>query len=221
MTPKISEEAAPQPLDQYPGRGKFDFGSLIVETTTFVLGVRLSRRTRGQTPPTYTHLCDVQAARLDAHVRHVLPHRGALDQPNRGVRLVHVPDRQVQREIQQRRRRLFVNLPRGNQIRVVRCWKRRRREDNTMPGSSVLKKDATEEKAENRGWGGFPAAAARTSDCFNTRFCTGDDFWLPGAGNENRLRLGIFTCSKGSTAVHVRTHLREGVLITPNRTRRD
>ena len=56
------------------------------------------------------YLGDVQPARLDAHVRHVLPYGGALDQPDRGVRLVHVPHRQVQGKIQQRRRRLLVHL---------------------------------------------------------------------------------------------------------------
>ena len=56
------------------------------------------------------HLGDVQAASLDAHVRHVLPHRRALDEPDRGIRLVHVPDREVQREVKQRSRRFFVHL---------------------------------------------------------------------------------------------------------------
>lgn len=46
-----------------------------------------------------SHLGNVQAASLDAHVGHVFPHGGALDQPDRRVGLVHVPDGEVQREV--------------------------------------------------------------------------------------------------------------------------
>lgn len=57
-------------------------------------------RSEASITPGGTYLGDVQTTRLDAHVRHVLPHGGTLDQPDRGVRLVHVSDGQVQRKIQ-------------------------------------------------------------------------------------------------------------------------
>lgn len=56
------------------------------------------------------YLCHIEAASLDAHMRHVCPDGGALYQAHRGVRLVHVPHRQVQREVYQRCGRFVVNL---------------------------------------------------------------------------------------------------------------
>mmetsp|Transcript_30191 Transcript_30191/g.101785 ORF Transcript_30191/g.101785 Transcript_30191/m.101785 type:complete len:413 (-) Transcript_30191:1726-2964(-) len=61
-------------------------------------------------------LCHVEALRLDANVRHVLPDARRLDQPHGAVRLVHVAHGEVEGKRQQRRLCLIVDVAEAHKV---------------------------------------------------------------------------------------------------------